>query len=62
MGQDHSATVAVRRYLDAPAGDTPADPIVRALLDRAVRRLEMPCANMLYRSYPRLTSSPVPWG
>ena len=33
-------TAAVQRYLDALAGDTPADPIVRALLDRAVRRLE----------------------
>ena len=49
----------MQRYLDALAGDTPADPIIRALLDRAVRRLEMLCANMLYRSYPRLTQPPL---
>jgi RNA polymerase sigma factor (sigma-70 family) len=52
-------TITVQHYLDALAGDTPADPIVRALLDRAVRRLEMLCASMLYRSYPRLTRPPL---
>ena len=36
MSEDHT-TAAVQRYLDALAGDTPADPIIRALLDRAVR-------------------------
>jgi RNA polymerase sigma factor (sigma-70 family) len=54
-----TTTAAVQRYLDAMAGDTPADPIVRALLDRAVRRLETLCASMLYRSYPRLTHPPL---
>jgi hypothetical protein len=48
-------TAVVQRCLDALAGDTPADPLIRVLLDRAVGRLEMLCANMLYRSYPRLT-------
>src|SRR5271163_2642543 len=56
---ESQTTNAVQRYLDALAGDTPADPIIRALLDRAVRRLEMLCANMLYRSYPRLTQPPL---
>jgi hypothetical protein len=33
------ATAAVQRHLNAPAGDAPAEPIVRELLDRAVHRL-----------------------
>ncbi|HVS36219.1 MAG TPA: sigma-70 family RNA polymerase sigma factor [Gemmataceae bacterium] len=52
-------TVAVQRYLDALAGHSPAEPVVRALLSRAVRRLHQLCAAMLYRSYPRLTRPPV---
>src|SRR6516164_5097858 len=43
-------TAAVQRFLDALAGDQPAEPIVRALLDRAVCRLHHLCANLLYRS------------
>ena len=58
MNQDHT-TAVVQRCLDALAGDTPADPLIRALLDRAVGRLELLCANMLYRSYPRLTRPPL---
>ena len=54
-----NTTAAVQQYLDALAGDTPADPIIRALLERAVRRLEMLCANMLYRKYPRLSQAPL---
>jgi RNA polymerase sigma-70 factor (ECF subfamily) len=56
---DERTTVAVQRYLNALAGDAPADPIVRALLDRSVRRLEWLCSNLLYRSYPRLTAPPL---
>jgi RNA polymerase sigma-70 factor (ECF subfamily) len=52
-------TAAVQRYLDALAGDQPAEPIVRALLDRSVRRLQLLCANLLYRKYRRLTLPPV---
>jgi RNA polymerase sigma factor (sigma-70 family) len=59
MSDSHTTTAAVQRHLDAMAGDTPADPIVRALLDRAVRRLETLCASMLYRGYPRLTQPPL---
>src|SRR5262249_55285382 len=40
-------------------GDSPAEPVVRALLDRAVRRLHLLCATLLHRSYPRLTYPPV---
>jgi len=52
-------SAAVQRYLDELAADSPAEPVVRALLDRAVRRLEKLCATFLYRSYPRLTRPPA---
>jgi RNA polymerase sigma-70 factor (ECF subfamily) len=52
-------TAAVQRYLDALAGDQPAEPIVRALLDRSVRRLQLLCSNVLYRKYRRLTMPPL---
>jgi RNA polymerase sigma-70 factor (ECF subfamily) len=52
-------TAAVQRYLDALAGDQPVEPIIRALLDRSVRRLHVLCANLLYRSYRRLTLPPL---
>jgi RNA polymerase sigma-70 factor (ECF subfamily) len=52
-------TVVVQRYLNDLAADSPAEPIVRALLDGAVRRLHMLCAALLYRSYPRLAQPPL---
>src|SRR5215471_8138577 len=52
-------TAAVQRYLDALAGDHPAEPIVRALLDRSVRRLQLLCTSLLYRKYRRLTLPPL---
>src|SRR5262245_9789505 len=52
-------TVAVQRYLDALAGDAPADPILRALLGRSVERLERLCRKQLRRGYPRLTLAPM---
>jgi RNA polymerase sigma-70 factor (ECF subfamily) len=58
MAEDQT-TIAVQRYIDALAGDGPVEPIIRELLDRAVRRLQLLCANLLYRSYPRLTQPPV---
>src|SRR5262245_35511290 len=56
---EESSTAAVQRYLDALAGEAPAEPIIRALLDRAVHRLQLLCANLLYRGYPRLTRPPL---
>jgi RNA polymerase sigma-70 factor (ECF subfamily) len=56
---DESTTVVVQRYLDALAGDTPPDSIVRALLQQAARRLETLCRNLLVRSYPRLMQPPL---
>ena len=44
MGEDRT-TVVVQRCLDALAGETPAEPLIRALLDRAVGRLELLCAT-----------------
>ena len=58
MGTEQTTT-AVQRYLDALAGDQPAEPIVRALLDRSVRRLQHLCGNLLYRGYRRLTLPPL---
>ena len=55
---DENTTAAVQRYLDELAGDAPAEPIVRALLERAAHRLQLLCANLLHRSYPRLARPP----
>jgi RNA polymerase sigma-70 factor (ECF subfamily) len=56
---EENTTAVVQRYLDALAGGTPAEPIIRALLDRAVRRLHHLSASLLHRSYPRLTRPPL---
>ena len=56
---EERTTAVVQRYLDELAGNAPAEPVVRALLDRAVRRLHHLCATLLYRSYPRLTRPPL---
>lgn len=61
MDQTHT-TAAIQGYLDQLAGlngDAPAEPVVRALLARAVGRLEFLCGSLLYRSYPRLTRPPL---
>src|SRR6516162_5347034 len=56
---EDQTTAVVQRYLDELAGDSPAEPIVRALLDRAVPRHHLLCATLLHRSYPRLTQPPL---
>ena len=56
---EEGTTTAVQRYLAQLAGDAPAEPVVRALLDRSVRRLHHLCASLLHRSYPRLTRPPL---
>src|SRR3954470_4031564 len=58
MSEEQTA-VAVRRYLDELAGDSPSELVIRALLDRAVRRLHQLCGTLRYRSYPRLTRPPL---
>lgn len=57
-----NTTAAVERYVVELARlgeDAPADEIVRALLSRAVGRLHMLCATVLFQSYPRLTRAPL---
>ncbi|WP_435010203.1 sigma-70 family RNA polymerase sigma factor [Tundrisphaera lichenicola] len=56
---DDRTTAVVERYLIELAGDTPADSVVRALMDRAVGRLRVLCTSLLIRSYPRLTRPPL---
>jgi RNA polymerase sigma-70 factor (ECF subfamily) len=59
-GED--TTAAVQRYLDewpTQAGDSATEPLVRALLDRSVRRLHRLCVSFLHESYPRLTRPPL---
>jgi RNA polymerase sigma-70 factor (ECF subfamily) len=58
MTAEHT-TAVVERYLEALDGDQPAEPVVRALLDRSVRRLQLLCGNLLYREYRRLTQPPL---
>jgi RNA polymerase sigma-70 factor (ECF subfamily) len=56
-GENTSA--AVQRYLDALADQAPAEPIIRDLMDQAVRRLQRLCAKLLHRNFPRLTRPPA---
>ena len=56
---EERTTAAVQRFLDKLAGDAPAEPVVRALLDRAVRRLHQLCDALLHRGYPRLARPPL---
>ena len=58
MSAEHT-TAVVQRYLDELAGDSPAEPVVRALLDRAVSRLHLLCATLLHWCYPLLTQPPL---
>ncbi len=61
MGADQT-TVAIQRYLTdlgGRGGASSAQPVVQGLLERAVDRLRLLCATMLYRSYPRLTQPPL---
>ena len=56
---NEQTTAAIQRFLSDLAGDQPAEPIVRALLDRSVRRLQLLCGNLLHRDYRRLTLPPL---
>jgi hypothetical protein len=53
---ENGTTVEVQRFLDELAGvngEASAEPIVGALLSRAVSRLHILCGSLLARSYPR---------
>jgi RNA polymerase sigma-70 factor (ECF subfamily) len=58
MAEEHT-TAVVQRYLDKLGNDSPSEPVIRALLDRATCRLQLLCKHLLYRSYPRLTRPPL---
>ena len=61
MDRDRT-TFVVQLYLDELAGtrgERDAEPVISALLAISVRRLQMLCARLLYRSYPRLTRPPL---
>jgi RNA polymerase sigma-70 factor (ECF subfamily) len=45
-----SSSAVVQRYLDELAGDSPAEPIVRSLLDKSARRLYALCSTRLFQS------------
>ncbi len=57
--EEERTTAAVQRYLIELAGDSPCEPVIRALLERSVKRLQELCATFLYRHYPRLTRPPL---
>src|SRR5262245_558589 len=57
--QEEPTTVVIQRYLDALADDPTAETKIRDLLERSVGRLRILCANLLRRSYPRLTRPPT---
>jgi RNA polymerase sigma-70 factor (ECF subfamily) len=60
--EGENTTAAVQRYLDewpTPNGGSATEPVVRALLDRSVRRLHRLCGSLLYKSYPRLARPPL---
>src|SRR6516165_11431371 len=56
---EQPTTFVIQRYLDALQEGSAAEPIIRDLLDRAVRRLRLLCDSLLQRSYPRLTKPPL---
>src|SRR5262245_26243320 len=61
MDEAHT-TGAIQQYLvdlAQASGQSAAEPLVRAVLARAVERLRLLCSTMLHRSYPRLARGPV---
>ena len=59
MGVEQRTTAAVQSYLDELAGGAPAEPVIRALLNRSAGRLHLLCSTLLFQSYPRLTRPPL---
>lgn len=55
-------TMAVQQYLHDLAqmqGESMAEPLIRDLIARSVKRLFLLCQSMLIRSYPRLMQPPL---
>lgn len=61
VADDHT-TAVVQKYLNKLGelqGNADAEPVIRQLLAGSVNRLQLLCASMLFRSYPRLTQPPM---
>ncbi len=59
---ENRTTIEVQRYLDRLAnlnGDSDAEPVISALLGRSAQRLQLLCAGLLHRQYPRLMRPPL---
>jgi RNA polymerase sigma factor (sigma-70 family) len=59
---DEQTTLVVQCYLDELAGvtgNTPAEPLIRALIERSLGRLHLLCSTLLSRGYPRLARPPL---
>jgi hypothetical protein len=56
MSEEHT-TAVVRRSLDEPAGDSPAELLVQVRQGRAVCRVHLLSATLLSRSHPRRVQS-----
>jgi len=59
MDEGNTTTVVQRYLLELAGGDGPAEPVVRALLGRAICRLHQLCNSLLRRRYSRLTRPPL---
>lgn len=57
--RDDCTTASVQRYLDRLEQEPAADEAVRELLGRASNRLQLLCASLLHRKYPRLAQPPL---
>lgn len=56
---EEPTTAAIQRFLVDLQGGTPAEPVIRELLERAVERLRILCGSLLRRSYLRLMQPPL---
>src|SRR5262245_9158418 len=56
---EENTTAILQRYLGELTGEAPTEPVVRALLDKAVLRLQRFCTTLLHHDYPRLTRPPL---
>jgi RNA polymerase sigma factor (sigma-70 family) len=58
---DINTSAAVQNYLNELGGNasSPTEPVIRELLSRAAKRLEMLCATMLHHDYSRLIGAPL---
>lgn len=54
-----NTTLQIQNYLRELDGNSPSEPVVRALLERSAERLHVLCTTMLVRQYPRLMRYPM---